>query len=892
MTEPHQSQIESGPERAPERAGQAEPEASWDLTRHLQWMRSLARALVRDEALAEDLVQDTAVAALRPGTTPPAEARAWLGTILRNRARDATRRRTARREREELASRPESSEDGRELEARAAMGAELSRRVLALDEPMRSTLLMRFWDGLPPRVIAKRQGVPVATVKSRLARGLERIRRDLDASHGGDRRAWVMAVLPLARKTPFVAVPAVGWTLMNAKLTLSAAAVVFFSGAMYLLRSAGATEPSGITESTAHIEPGRSPGTSGPNESRPRPEAMDAPSAPRTSASTAPSMEPPVPQPVFQVTAKVVDGNARALSGVEIQVEGDDSRGRTSADGQAALTTRLTSGSLIAASTDQWVTVRPGSWRSDRESVPLVVLAPSLRVTGRIIDEFGFGIENAQVDVRMPGDFLSRFDASFGASTRSGWSTSSGEGGAFSFDGAPAVPGATMLVTREGYGDVRLDGPMTDQDGVTIVMGRPEVALETALKGRVLRADGQPATDARVALGYELVATNSQGLFTIDLSRTGSVSVSDSVLTAIEAGSLAGELRLPASEETSSVGHGWPSFVEVRLGGAPLEIRGQVVNELGQPLADARLWLRNPTEFGTLGRFPLRREGLSSGFGPSQDAVRSLASMGELGAGQEHGSATAVGPANATLAWVVSGTDGRFRIQGLEDRDYELNVVGPNLDYAVQTQAIAAGSKGVTIVAAGDERHEEIRGRVVTRLGDPVPGVFITPWISAVAGDFAVADGSSSITRYFYGGGATTDEDGAFILKSVPSRWTQFYVAGQGIVPSYGSVEDIDDPADYELTVGARFEVSVEILDPELRVNAVLAVDEEGRPVPMLRIFADGYSTLESIEVTEGRTGVFALEDRATSLRLLVGERTLEEIVLDWTFGEVLKIQR
>lgn len=754
---------------------------------------------------------------------------------------------------------------------------------------MKSTLLMRYWDGLPPRVIAKRLGVPLATVKSRLARGLERIRRDLDASHGGDRRAWVMAVLPLARKTPLVAaVPAVGWTLMHAKLTLSAAAVLLLGGAMYFLRGATAAESNGLANETAQAE-ARTP--SAPGERAPlgpRPNKPEEARGSRTSATAAAAVPSTAPKPTFEVTAKVVDGNANSLAGIGIRLAGHDAVARTAADGKVTLITTESSGTLVAASDEEWVTVRPGVWRAERERVPLVVLAPSLQVAGRVIDEFGFGIEGAQVDVRLPDEFLSRFDASFGASTRSGWTTNAQGGGEFVFDGAPAVSGSVMLVTREGYGDVRVNCPMTDQGGVTVVMGRPEVAFETALKGRVIRANGQPATEARVALGYELVATDSEGLFTIDLARTGA----GAVLTAIEAGSLAGQERVPEGAEAAGPRRGWPTFVEVRLGGAPLGIRGKVVNEAGEPLAGARLWLRDPTEFGTLGKFPLRREGLSAGLGPSEDAVRSLASMGALGGSEEHGSATGVGAPNATLPWVVTDKDGLFHIEGLDERTYELNVVGPKLDYAMQTRPIDAGSNNVTIVALDEDRLEELRGRVLTRLGDPVPGVFVTPWISAVAGDFAVADGSSSVTRYFYGSGATTNAEGEFVLPNVPSQWTQFYVSGPGIVPSYAAVEDVEDPADFDVTVGARFEVSVEVTDSELGIDAVDAIDANGDPVPMLRIFADGYSTFASIEVTDGRTGVFALEDRATSLRLLVGARVHEEIALDWTFGEVLKIRR
>lgn len=57
------------------------------LLAHADWVRALARALVADPAGADDLVQETWLAAL---DRPPAHAqdlRAWLGTVLRNLAR-------------------------------------------------------------------------------------------------------------------------------------------------------------------------------------------------------------------------------------------------------------------------------------------------------------------------------------------------------------------------------------------------------------------------------------------------------------------------------------------------------------------------------------------------------------------------------------------------------------------------------------------------------------------------------------------------------------------------------------------------------------------------------------------------------------------------------------
>lgn len=76
------------------------------------------------------------------------------------------------------------------------------RRVLALPQPQRSTVLLRYFEGLEPSRIARRQGVPAGTVRSRLKRGLDSLRADLDRECGGDRQAWVAALLPWAGTAP------------------------------------------------------------------------------------------------------------------------------------------------------------------------------------------------------------------------------------------------------------------------------------------------------------------------------------------------------------------------------------------------------------------------------------------------------------------------------------------------------------------------------------------------------------------------------------------------------------------------------------------------------------------------------------------------------------------
>ncbi len=169
-----------------------------DLETQVGWIHQLARSLVFDQSRVDDVVQESWLA-LR--SAPPASARdprAWTASVVRNVARKFARGERRRAQRERGASRPELQPDTRELEERAELHKRLVDAVLGLDEPYRSTLLARFFDGRPPRVIARERGVPVATVDSWLRRGLETLRSRLDAEFG-DRTSWCLACLPLAQ---------------------------------------------------------------------------------------------------------------------------------------------------------------------------------------------------------------------------------------------------------------------------------------------------------------------------------------------------------------------------------------------------------------------------------------------------------------------------------------------------------------------------------------------------------------------------------------------------------------------------------------------------------------------------------------------------------------------
>ncbi len=175
------------------------PEA---LLAHHQWVRSLARSLVRDPNAADDLVQETWLAALRSPPRNASSIRAWLGRVLRNTARQNARGESRRRARERAVALPEGlSPAAAEVVARADAQQIVVQTVLALDEPGRSAILLRFFDELPPREIAKHLDVPVETVRARIRRALDRMRADLDREHGG-RREWALVLAPVLGPIP------------------------------------------------------------------------------------------------------------------------------------------------------------------------------------------------------------------------------------------------------------------------------------------------------------------------------------------------------------------------------------------------------------------------------------------------------------------------------------------------------------------------------------------------------------------------------------------------------------------------------------------------------------------------------------------------------------------
>ena len=191
------------------------------LLQHVDFLRRLARALTANASDADDVVQDTLVAALER-SQPPRNPRGWLSAVLRNRIARHRRAEVRERRRRLRAARPEHMASTDEM----AQGLELQRRVvgavLALKEPYRSSVFHRFYEGHTPAESARMLGVSVETVKTRLKRALAMLRARLHESHGD--RALAPLLTPLfAREVKF----ACGVLVMTKKALVATALLAF-----------------------------------------------------------------------------------------------------------------------------------------------------------------------------------------------------------------------------------------------------------------------------------------------------------------------------------------------------------------------------------------------------------------------------------------------------------------------------------------------------------------------------------------------------------------------------------------------------------------------------------------------------------------------------------------
>jgi RNA polymerase sigma factor (sigma-70 family) len=154
---------------------------------------ALARRILADDGLAEDVLQDVFLGVWRdPGAYDRARGSfaSWLLAVVHHKAVDAVRReesqrrRQARAEEEAILDAPGATRDV-EDDAWSRVVAEQVRSALrVLPGPQKEALTLAYYGGYTQREVAALTGAPLGTVKTRMLAGMRRLKSELGGLSG------------------------------------------------------------------------------------------------------------------------------------------------------------------------------------------------------------------------------------------------------------------------------------------------------------------------------------------------------------------------------------------------------------------------------------------------------------------------------------------------------------------------------------------------------------------------------------------------------------------------------------------------------------------------------------------------------------------------------------
>jgi protocatechuate 3,4-dioxygenase beta subunit len=572
--------------------------------------------------------------------------------------------------------------------------------------------------------------------------------------------------------------------------------------------------------------------------------------------ASAPSPTPSPSRPVEPATAalvrgRVIDAHGLGVADVAIALEVDGPGAtpvmvHSAGDGSFELpgTHR---GRLVAAD-ERWTTLMAGvpvDARAGQEC--RIVVAPRIALAGLVLDAQGTPVAGALLSLTPPLDLRARLAQVLDFSADRTSATKSDEFGQFRLDPAPALEDARLTVERDGFLSLEEAAPTRTLDNLVLVLRRPG-AGEGLLAGTVVDATGAPVAGALVALGFDGTTSDAEGRFRIQSDDPASpnrqaesrgLSVRADRLRALKPGHLPAELAARREADGRLV---WPQPLVLVLEGEPLAIEGRVVDERGEGLPGMQVWVANGTFFGGLAD---PGEGLQLG------QVESL-----------------LAGAGAGWSFVESDADGRFRLEGLLERDYRVAAMDPATLLRTDIEAVAAGRRDAELVLSRARLLPRLAGRVVNGHGAPIAGVAVLPMCDAHTVEI---EGRTVRTQHATVPGTLTDEQGRFVLKSIPEEAVYLRLQGPETIPLEwgrqvtGGLKRLagEDVEDLLISVEQRCHFRVE-LEVAGEADELGLLDAEGRELVISEFLGNARNDTERHPLIGGRSSTLAASDRAT----------------------------
>lgn len=795
------------------------------------WLNTLACQLADDPAVADDAAQRTVLAGIERQRRGEATGRGWLTAVLRNFVRQDRRAFRDRRKHEEAAARDAATESTLDVAARLELQRTVLEAVQQLDEPYRSTIALRFFGGLPPRKVAKRLGVPVKTVHTRLERGLAKLRGRLDRSYGG-RGTWLSIVAPWSWTTnPVVlALPGLGVMLAMSTSMKWAASILAVVSVGWLWQNAQAELPTSEIEIAA----------AGDSERTAEPAASDMPEAVKRSEvvvepggdEAEDSLLPAEPVPTF--SGIVVGIDDRGIADVPVHFDKiddptpDQTATRSNSGGHFEMPLPQGRGRLVGRGNGFAPLISPGIKSEPPAEPPRVVVGPDRTYAGVVWDENGDRVAGVtlvltlrEADLRrlQPGGLYGAVPVARGES---------GDDGTFAFEHVGYAPGMRLRASRDGYEPCVVELPSTSDEMMAVKLS-PLALSDSTLAGRVVDRHGEPVADAYVGAGNSTTRSGADGRFVLEPSDHDG-----RVLRAVAPGAL------PAAVDLLTVAKSDRHRIELRLGAASRAITGRVVDERGAPVEGAKVWTFDGVK---LGRVPSQVGDMT--------VIMSL-DIEDVVDGKGRSARAAV--------------DGAFELRGLVERvgGYDLFAMHPVTQSIARATAVEAGVDGIQLTL-GREHCATVAGIVVDSSGNPLEGALLR--VNRVIRDpLGKRVGMASAERSFF---AETGSDGRFRFDELAIQGTSLLLNGE-IVASAQTIE-LSKVADLEnIRFVAPQTAHLRVLlqsDTEL-ANTFELLDEQGKRINLS--FMQGGVTLgsDAVGIADGASPLVRANDSARTIVL------------------------
>jgi len=855
------------------------------LLEQVEWARALAGRLVADAARADDVVQSALASAAKSLPRDATNLRGWVGEVVRNAARGIGREELRRSQRERTAAKPEAVEGADELVARAEMSRDLAQHVLALEPIYRDVVLLRWYEGLAPRDIAKKLGIPVATVNTRLARAHGELRTRLDRAYG-DRANWCTAFAPFAvmpkATAPIGAIAA-------------AMSVLLLAGAVSVLAWRASMDESRVVM----LSDGTFIAVDADGVSLPLPTPVDDPSTrsnrvDTASSSSRASVAPAKADsqststlPSIHVEGRAIGLDGRAIAGLSLRAR-DPSLPRI-ADGWLRVGNH--SRSVDARALEEWRSVPPAlehtlaeyggpiglrevllgadlsvttttsaegrfvfdvlgseasidvsdehhvvlaSGRVAGEDGPTLLVSPTVHISGSVVDAQGLPVEGARIEARGVEAAIGTLPFEFEVDT---WAfredVKSDAAGRFDLGRTASFPGARLvaIVNTQFAADVEL--PTSDTRHVVLVSRTRMEPPKPRVRGVVLDARGVGIADASIRLGGAGAQTDQAGQFEFEAGYFAP----ESELVVLKRGlSPAWILDFGRTlRERGSV-----EDVEIRLASEALAITGRAFDAEGRALANWIVSLADTVKYPTMG-IPLE-----------------FAAAGWYGNEQQP----------------ETDESGRFRLEGLAPQHYRVRLTDRETAVAFTSDPILAGARDVEIRLPADVLRSEIRGRTVSTLGVPVADVEVRVIYTIREQRGSTSWSAAQSTR--------SDSDGEFEFEDVPRRGLKLSVGGKQVRNETIVIPDDVDPNDVVVTVTVERRFQLEVDDVE-NVDQFEIHDRSGKALSIDGQFANSLSGHYRMPRDGKEFPVCTVSEEGVTIVLYSGKVEVRRALIVWS---------